>query len=78
MPADSALQEPLWQRWAEHQVEQGISEQRAWEHFEEWAGEDTYLPVEDELAALRSIGFFAERVWNDGPIGVVVATRPEG
>ncbi len=48
---------------------------RSAQHFEEWAEEDTYLPLDAELAALREIGFEAERVWNDGPVGVVVARK---
>jgi len=56
-------------------VASGIEEERAWVHFEEWADEDTYLPLDEELSVLRSIGFDADRVWNAGPIGVVVARK---
>ena len=65
----------MYQAWTDHQVSQGISEARVREHFREWAEEDTYLPLEDELRVLRAIGFDAHRVWNDGPIGVVVAKK---
>ena len=78
MPADEAARAPLWARWVEHQVANGIPEERAWAHFEEWGQEDTYLPLEDELAALTEVGFEAEQVWADGPIGVVVARKPGG
>jgi tRNA (cmo5U34)-methyltransferase len=77
MPASSEEREPLFRMWADHQVSSGIPEARAWAHFEEWAEEDTYLPLGDELEALRSVGFRAEQVWSVGPIGVVVATKPE-
>ncbi|MDE0897663.1 MAG: class I SAM-dependent methyltransferase [Longimicrobiales bacterium] len=77
MPRDAAEQELLYRGWADHMVSEGILEERAWEHFSEWAGEDTYLPLADELTALRSSGFLAERVWYAGPIGVVVARKPE-
>lgn len=76
MPADGAGRDALYRFWADHQVASGIEEERAWAHFEEWADEDTYLPLDEELSALRSIGFDADRVWNAGPIGVVVATKP--
>ena len=76
MPDDARERQALFEHWARHQVANGIPEEQAWAHFEEWAGEDTYLPLADELAALQEAGFEAERVWNDGPIGVVVARKP--
>ena len=76
MPADPDEARPLYSLWAEHQMENGIPEEQAWAHFDVWAGEDTYLPLEDELAALRAVGFDAARVWNEGPVGVVVARKP--
>ncbi|MEM7414477.1 MAG: class I SAM-dependent methyltransferase [Gemmatimonadota bacterium] len=76
MPAEAAAREGRYRHWAEHQMAHGISVEEAYENFRSWAAEDTYLPLDDELAALRAVGFSAERVWNDGPIGVVVAAKP--
>ena len=76
MPADLDEAQPLYGFWAEHQVANGISEDQAWANFDVWAGEDTYLPLVDELSALRAVGFEAARVWNEGPVGVVVARKP--
>ena len=76
MPDDSEERAALYAHWAAHQVANGIPEEEAWAHFDAWAEEDTYLPLEVELDALRGAGFHAERVWNDGPIGVVVARKP--
>lgn len=76
MPVDEEERQALYAHWAAHQIANGIPEERAWEHFDEWAGEDTYLPLDVELEAFRRAGFVAERVWNDGPIGVVVARKP--
>jgi tRNA (cmo5U34)-methyltransferase len=75
MPDDESERQRLYRHWADHLVASGIPEERAWAHFEEWAEEDRYLPLEAELDALRTAGFQAERVWSDGPIGVVVATK---
>lgn len=75
MPTDTEERDALYRHWAAHQVANGIPEDRAWAHFAEWAEEDTYLPLEEELAALRRVGFEADRVWNDGPVGVVVARK---
>lgn len=76
MPDEPAERQILFEYWAGHQMAHGIPEQQAWAHFDEWSKEDTYLPLKDELAALRDVGFEAERIWNDGPIGVVLARRP--
>jgi tRNA (cmo5U34)-methyltransferase len=76
MPADPPERERLFRYWADHMVACGIEEQRAWQHFDEWSGEDTYLPLEAELDAMSRAGFEACCTWRAGPIGVVVATRP--
>ncbi len=76
MPAGESDREPLYRFWADHMVSAGVSEEQAWAHFEEWAEEDTYLPLDKELAALSAVGFEARQVWSAGPIGVVVARKP--
>jgi tRNA (cmo5U34)-methyltransferase len=76
MPAEVSEREQMFQYWADHMMARGIEEQRTWRHFAEWSEEDTYLPLEAELDALRAVGFEARCVWQAGPIGVVVATRP--
>lgn len=76
MPTDPEEQTLLYRHWADHQIANGIPEERAFAHFEEWSAEDTYLPLEAELTALRDVGFEADQVWSDGPIGVVVARKP--
>ncbi len=76
MPIDRAERDRLYRYWADHLVANGITEDRAWQFFDEWAEEDTYLPLEEELAELRRVGFDAECVWSDGPIGVVAARKP--
>ena len=72
MPADPAGREATYRAWAEHMMACGIDEARAFEHFEEWAGEDTYFPLDEELAAMRAAGFAAECIWHEGSIAVVV------
>ena len=72
MPADPAAQDATWRGWADHMVSHGIDEQRAFEHFEDWSGEDTYFPVEDELAAMAAAGFEAQCVWREVGIAVLV------
>ena len=71
MPADPGERQADYRIWASHLVASGIAEDRAWEHFEEWSGEDFYFPVEDELSALASAGLEAECTWRLTPATVM-------
>ena len=75
MPAEPAARDATWRAWADHMVSRGIDERRAFEHFEEWSEEDTYFPLEDELAAVTAAGFDAECVWREAGIAVVVGRK---
>ncbi len=75
MPAEPAARAATWRGWADHMISHGIEEQRAFEHFEEWSEEDTYFPLEDELAAVAAAGFEAECVWIEVGIAVVVGRK---
>ncbi len=76
MPAGQAEQAATYEAWAAHMVACGIERSRAFEHFAVWGDEDTYFPLEAELAALRAAGFDAECVWQHGPMAVVAGHRP--
>ena len=76
MPAGGAEQAAAYEAWAEHMVACGIERSRAFEHFAEWADEDTYFPLEAELEALRAAGFDAECVWQQSSMAVVAGRRP--
>ncbi len=67
MSTNPVVREQSYRIWAAHLVSCGIEERRAYEHFEEWAVEDTYFPLDDELAALCEAGFHAECAWRDQP-----------
>lgn len=67
MSANPVVREQSYRAWAAHLVSCGIEEQRAYEHFDEWAAEDTYFPLDDEFAALREAGFHAACAWQDRP-----------
>ena len=70
------LSEPLYRRWAAHLVSGGDSEAEAYARFAEWAHEDRYCSVADELALIARAGFaHADVKWRVGPVGVLVALR---
>lgn len=76
MPADAGQRAADYRAWAAHLIACGIPEARAWRHFDEWAEEDVYLPLDDELAALRDAGFAARCLWRKTPVAVVRAVKP--
>ncbi len=75
MPADPLTRQAEYATWAGHLVSGGIAEERAYRHFAEWSDEDTYFPVEAELAALTDAGFAATCLWRVAPVTVVKAVR---
>ena len=77
MPAESDERRPAdYETWAAHLTDCGIAEDRAWEHFREWADEDFYFPVEEELSALEAAGLAAECLWRMTPSTVMKGVRP--
>ena len=75
MPADEPRRTEHYATWASHLVGCGIAEHRAYEHFEEWSGEDTYFPLEVELRAMAGAGFEASCAWSDTPNTLLVGRK---
>lgn len=75
MPPDPAARRAEYETWAAHLVSCGIAEEAAYSHFAEWADEDTYFSVEDELAVLTDAGFDAACLWRVVPVTVIRAAR---
>ena len=73
--AHSVARERSYRRWAAHLVACGIDEQRAYQHFAEWSAEDTYFPLDDELAAMRDAKFHAECIWRHRPHTLLVGRK---
>lgn len=66
----------MFLQWAEHMGEHGIARDEAQRLFAQWAGEDRYYALRDELAMLREAGFEKpECFWKHGPIAVYGAYR---
>lgn len=75
LPGGEADRAAAYRDWAAHLIASGIPEDRAWQHFREWADEDTYFPVEDEMAALTRVGLVPELRWWHRVVSVVVARK---
>ena len=76
MPASAEAREIAYAGWAAHLVSHGFSEQEAWGHFEAWAEEDTYFPLESELRAMAGVGFEVDVLWRKGVSTVLRGRRP--
>lgn len=76
IPTDEAGRAAVYRGWADHQVSCGFDERRAWAHFDEWASEDRYFSVDEELGALRGAGLTALVRWQSGPATVITGQRP--
>ena len=71
------LHDAIYRRWTEHLCAHGHREEEARARFVEWAREDSFFPLADELRALAESGFGEVDVrWRLGPMAVVVALRP--
>ena len=78
MPADTEKQSRMYRLWADFMIGQGIEEERAFRYFDEWSGEDTYYPIEDELDTMRSAGFLASCIWRNDPMAILVGRKAGG
>ena len=76
MPAAPGERDIVRRGWIAHMASHGIAEARAWRYLEEWAEEDTYFSLEDELAAMAAAGFEARRIWSESPVSALIARRP--
>ena len=61
----------MLRHWVAFMAKHGITEAEARKHFSDWAKEDTYQQISDELTALAQAGFRRPEVfWKEGPIAV--------
>lgn len=75
-----AVSGPFWpwlrDRWAEFMAQQGFSLDQAYQNLTDWAAEDTYFSVSEELCAMEQAGFERpECFWRRGPIAVLGACQ---
>lgn len=76
VPREAEARHAAFRIWAGHQVASGISEERAWANFEEWALEDTYFSLEEETGALTAAGLEPGVLWSRGPMTVMACRKP--
>jgi len=70
-----AVSGPFWpvlrDEWAGFMAGQGFTLEQAYQNLADWAEEDTYFSVREEIGAMIEGGFAqAECFWRRGPIAV--------
>ncbi len=73
-----AVSGPFWpsirEEWAKFMASRGFSLEQAYQNLENWATEDVYFSVREELGAMAEGGFeHPECLWRRGPIAVLGA-----
>ena len=77
VPAPGAERDVVYRLWMDHMAAHGIGETQAHRHFDEWAEEDTYFPVGEEMAAMTDAGLDTRCAWSLGPMTVLVGVHRE-
>jgi ubiquinone/menaquinone biosynthesis C-methylase UbiE len=71
--ADETVRARTMKRWSEHLVRGGDTEAEAYARFADWAKEERYFAVEEELAAMHTAGFArVEVAWRRGPLALLL------
>jgi len=73
-----AVSGPFWSHlrdeWAAFMAGKGFSVEQAYQNLDDWAEEDTYFSVREELRAMANAGFEeAECFWRRGPVAILGA-----
>ena len=71
---------PFWpllrDQWAAFMATQGFTLEQGYRNLDDWAAEDTYFSVREELEAMAAAGFDqAECAWRRGTVAIFVARR---
>jgi tRNA (cmo5U34)-methyltransferase len=69
---------PFWpflrDEWAAFMASEGFTLEQGYQNLDDWAAEDTYFSVREELGAMARAGFeHAECFWRRGPIAILGA-----
>ena len=75
LPPKPKEREAAYRVWTNHMASCGIDETQAKRHFRQWAEEDTYFSISEEIAAMQSAGFDARCVWIKGPETVLTGRK---
>jgi tRNA (cmo5U34)-methyltransferase len=74
--ADGPERDRMLEEWHAHMQRHGITAADAEGHFAQWAEEDRYVPLGDELALIHAAGFpRPDCFWRDGGIAVYGAFK---
>ncbi len=74
-PSDARLAQRGRDAWRAH-LRATYSDADTDRYFAAWAEEDTYVPLDDELAMMRRAGLRSDVIWRHSPMAVIAARKP--
>jgi ubiquinone/menaquinone biosynthesis C-methylase UbiE len=74
--AVAALADQQMRGWIAH-LRKSYTAARTRRLLEAWAGEDTYMTLEEELAIVQAAGFAVDVAWRRDGFAVIVGVRPQ-
>ena len=75
VPREAPRNAAVYRAVIDHMVANGIDEPRAWQHLEEWSGEDRYFSLEEELASIGAAGLEASCQWRGSLVAVCLGLK---
>ncbi len=72
--SDASVAQEQHEAWIAH-MSRSYSREESLRFLESWSGEDTYLPLEDELTLLDAAGFSVRIAWKKDGFATVVGTK---
>ena len=75
VPREAPRNAAVYRAVIEHMMANGIEERRAWQHLEEWSGEDRYFSLEEELESITGAELDASCHWRGALVAVTVGQK---
>lgn len=70
VPKEAPRNAAVYRAVIAHMGAHGIDADRAWQHLDEWAGEDRYYSIEEELESITGAGLEPRCVWRGALVSV--------
>jgi tRNA (cmo5U34)-methyltransferase len=75
VPREAPRNAVVYKAVIDHMAANGIDTARAWQHLEEWSGEDRYYSLEEELESISQAGLVAGTAWQGAMVAVTVGRK---
>lgn len=75
VPREAPRNAAVYRAVIDHMGANGIDVTRAWQHLEEWSGEDRYYSLKEELESITGAGLTAHCAWQGALVAVTVGRK---